>query len=147
MPNTVVEPAWIHVVAAVIWDSGDRILLARRPSHKHQGDKWEFPGGKVEQGEVAQVALARELAEELGLLAMPEAFYPFIQVRHCYTDKAIFLDVWSVRDFKGKPRGLEGQEIQWFTVSALTDLVFPEANLPILNKLKTVAQASKSGIS
>lgn len=61
------QASWIHVVAAVIYNSRQQILLAQRPLHKHQGGKWEFPGGKVESHETATLALKRELFEELGI--------------------------------------------------------------------------------
>lgn len=59
-----VESSWVHVVAAVIYNDRNQILLAQRPLHKHQGGKWEFPGGKVEPSESATTALKRELFEE-----------------------------------------------------------------------------------
>jgi 8-oxo-dGTP diphosphatase len=68
MPSTAPEASRLDVVAAVIRDAGGRVLLARRPDHKHQGGRWEFPGGKVEAGESLDAALARELEEELGLI-------------------------------------------------------------------------------
>lgn len=149
MPNTAVntsravedtqtqsEERWLHVVAAVIVNAtGDAILLARRPSNKHQGDKWEFPGGKVEAGENAEQALSRELEEELGILAEPTAMLPFTEVRHRYPDKNIWLDVWRVDDFSGEPHGREGQAVRWFAPAELAALDFPAANAPILAKL------------
>ena len=81
-PNIVAEHA-IHVVAAVLMRD-DRVLVAKRPSGSHQGDKWEFPGGKVEAAESPRVALARELDEELGVGV--EAARPLIRVRHDYAD-------------------------------------------------------------
>ena len=55
----------VHVAAAVIRGSDDRILIAKRAQDKHQGGLWEFPGGKVEPGERPEAALIRELREEL----------------------------------------------------------------------------------
>ncbi|WP_277252756.1 NUDIX domain-containing protein, partial [Neptunomonas phycophila] len=57
----------VHVAAAVIEDSNGLVFLAKRPDDKHQGGLWEFPGGKVEPGETPEVALIRELKEELGI--------------------------------------------------------------------------------
>ncbi len=142
MPNTVAEgkaAGWLHVVAAVIWrdcvGQPGQILLAKRPVGKHQGGKWEFPGGKVEKGEMATHALVRELLEELGIKAAPARLTPFVQVHHRYPDKSVFLDVWELRDFTGIPQGREGQDIGWFTLNELATLPFPAANLPILNAL------------
>ena len=61
------ESAVVHVVAAAIINSKGEVLLARRPPHAHQGGLWEFPGGKIENGEDVQQALVRELHEELGI--------------------------------------------------------------------------------
>lgn len=130
------DEQWLHVVAGVIFNAtADAILLARRPSNKHQGDKWEFPGGKVEAGEGVERALARELEEELGILIEVSAIAPFIEVRHRYPDKNILLDVWRVNDFSGEPHGREGQVVRWFSLAALADLEFPAANEPILTAL------------
>ena len=130
------EDQWLHVVAGVIFNTaGDAILLARRPSNKHQGDKWEFPGGKVEAGESAELALSRELEEELGSRPDSAALAPFIEVRHRYPNKNIFLDVWLVSNFSGEPYGREGQAVRWFALHELSTLEFPEANAPILEKL------------
>ena len=130
------DEQWLHVVAAVIFNAtGDAILLARRPSNKHQGDKWEFPGGKVEASESAEFALSRELEEELGIRADVAAMAPFVEVRHRYPDKNIFLDVWRVSDFSGEAYGREGQAVRWFALHELAELEFPAANAPILAKL------------
>lgn len=134
--SAVLGQRWLHVVAAVIRGADKCVLLARRPVHKHQGGKWEFPGGKVEQGEPAPVALARELLEELGILANPASMRPFVEVRHSYPDKHIWLDVWEITDFSGIPHGCEGQEVAWFSLDDLAVLEFPAANTPILAALK-----------
>ena len=61
----------LHVAAGVIRGANGHVLIAKRPMDKHQGGLWEFPGGKVEEGESAESALARELAEELGVAGVP----------------------------------------------------------------------------
>lgn len=120
----------IHVVAAVIRGREGKVLLAKRPAHLHQGNKWEFPGGKVEAGEAVEQALARELREELGIT--PVVSRPLIQVLHHYPDKSVFLDVWEVVAFSGQPAGREGQRIEWVEISALANYEFPDANVPIV---------------
>ncbi|CAD5375686.1 Mutator mutT protein (7,8-dihydro-8-oxoguanine-triphosphatase) / Thiamin-phosphate pyrophosphorylase-like protein [Pseudomonas sp. OF001] len=120
----------LHVAAAVIRGTDGRVLIARRPEHKHQGGLWEFPGGKVEAGEAVEVALARELHEELGIDVI--ASRPLIQVRHDYPDLAVLLDVHEVGAFTGEPHGREGQPLAWVAPRELPDYEFPEANRPIV---------------
>lgn len=124
---------YIHVVAAAI-KKDDKILLARRPPHLHQGDKWEFPGGKVETDETAEQALVRELREELNIT--PTSYRPLITVRHQYVDKNIKLDVWLVEEFEGEAEGKEGQLVIWVRHQDLGQYKFPEANKPVLPTLE-----------
>lgn len=122
----------IHVaVGAIVCD--DRVLLAKRGEHQHQGGLWEFPGGKVEASEDVQTALTRELKEELDIL--PTKISPLIQISHQYADKAVMLDVWRVEGFSGEPRGVEGQPLEWVAISDLRQIEFPAANKPIVSAL------------
>ncbi|MEE9352018.1 MAG: 8-oxo-dGTP diphosphatase MutT [Thiotrichaceae bacterium] len=124
----------LHVVAAVIYDTKkEHILIAKRPDEKHQGGKWEFPGGKVEAGEAAQIALQRELYEELGVQV--SVANPLIQINHQYSDKSIFLDVYEVFQFTGEAFGKEGQEVCWVKLDELATYTFPAANISILEAL------------
>jgi len=122
-----------HIVAAAIVRDG-KVLLARRHADAHQGGLWEFPGGKVEAGEDATVALARELDEELGICA--EVFTPLISIPYDYPDKSILLDVWRVDRFTGNPHGCEGQPLEWLAINALQQRDFPRANLPVITALQ-----------
>src|SRR5690554_3990427 len=100
----------VHVVAAVIRNAQQQILLALRPSDKHMGGLWEFPGGKCEANESPEQALMRELYEELGIVI--ENPQPLIQVRHDYPDLHVLLDVYEVRSFNGQAHGAEGQQVR-----------------------------------
>lgn len=124
----------IHVVAGVIYGSDHKILLAQRPPGKSFAGFWEFPGGKLEVGETPQMALHRELQEELDIEV--QTAHPFLQLEHVYTDRAIFLDVWEVRAFTGLPRGREGQNLRWVAVADLEQYQFPAANGAIVAALK-----------
>ena len=121
----------IHVAVGLIVNAQADVLLAKRAAHQHQGGLWEFPGGKVEAGEPVELALARELKEELAITVTKAR--PFIQVAHKYADKSVLLDVWLVSEFAGQAQGVEGQPLRWVPKSELTGYAFPEANLPILN--------------
>src|SRR5690554_771201 len=120
----------IHVIAAVIRDAQERILIAKRPEHVHQGGLWEFPGGKLEPDEGRLDGLVRELREELGI-TVTEA-RPMLDIRHDYPDKSVRLDVWLVTGFDGEAHGAEGQPVRWVAAAELDDYAFPAANAPIV---------------
>ncbi|QKX15689.1 8-oxo-dGTP diphosphatase MutT [Microbulbifer sp. YPW1] len=124
----------IHVAVGVILGADGRILLAKRPEHLHMGGRWEFPGGKVEEDESIQQAMARELKEELDIDV--KAMEPLIEVRHDYGDKQVFLDTWCITEFEGIERGVEGQELAWVSVAELSEYRFPDANQPIVTALQ-----------
>ena len=127
------QPGRIHVAVAAIMDDQRKVLLSKRPAHVHQGGLWEFPGGKLEDGEDLEQGLWRELHEELGIA--PVSARPLIRVVHDYPDKSVLLDVWRIDRFKGIPHGREGQQIEWVPVEKLSCYAFPAANLPIINAL------------
>lgn len=128
----------ITVVAAIIRGVDGRICLSKRPDHKHQGGRWEFPGGKVEAGESKARALARELDEELGMTQASST--PFMSIAHQYPDIHVTLHFREVRQWQGEPQGQEGQEVAWFTLSQLADLSFPAANQPVVTALQLPEQ-------
>lgn len=124
----------VRVVAGVIQSrSGNRVLIARRPTGKHQGGLWEFPGGKIEPGETPDAALARELAEELAISV--DRSEPFLVINHRYPDRLLVLDVWRVLAFSGTAIGNEGQEIAWVPIGDLAQRPFPAANQRIIAAL------------
>lgn len=125
----------IHVAVAVIIRE-DRVLIARRPDHVHQGGLLEFPGGKVEPGETVQQALVREIQEETGLQVPVTSLKPVIGIRHDYGDKRVFLDVWRTDAAMGEAEGREGQPVKWLAVGELRDDEFPAANRPIIRALQ-----------
>jgi 8-oxo-dGTP diphosphatase len=129
----------VHVAVGVVIDADDRILVARRPDHLHQGGLWEFPGGKVEPGESVAAALRRELREELAIEVAESQ--PLLTVEHDYGDKAVLLDVWCVRSFSGEPEGREGQPLRWVAAAELAGLAFPAANQPIVAAVEALLDA------
>ena len=124
----------VRVAVGVLRDSLGRVLIALRPSHKHQGDLWEFPGGKIEVGESAETALRRELSEELGVFVRRSV--PLVSVPFAYADKEVVLEVREVISFEGEPRGIEGQVIRWVSLGELASYQFPAANTPILRAVR-----------
>jgi len=123
----------VHVAVGVI-ARGDDIFITLRPDDVHQGGKWEFPGGKVEEGETVLQALRRELAEEVGITVNHSE--PVIVITHDYGDKQVKLDVHRVNDFTGEPHGKEEQASRWVNVKSLNANEFPEANIPIISALQ-----------
>lgn len=124
----------IEVVAGVIWSpQRDAVLLSRRHPDQHQGDRWEFPGGKIEAGETPAAALQRELREELSIDVTDTQLW--LQHQHDYADKQVALQFWHVNAFTGTPTGVEGQPLRWVKLAALTDYTFPAANQVVVEAL------------
>ena len=124
---------FIHVAAAAIINDKGEVLVSQRKQGAHLGGYWEFPGGKLEQGETLQAALSRELKEELDI--QPLSSRPLIRTRHRYPEKSVLLDVWKVESYRGQARGVEGQNIAWRGVSELDPMDFPPADTPIISAL------------
>ena len=127
-------PAPIHVVAGVLRDERGRVLLAHRPPGKHLAGLWEFPGGKVEEGEATVDALARELREETGVIV--ESARPLIGVPHAYPEKRILLDAWQVSAWSGTLHPHEGQRLAWIEPGALDRVQMPPADRPVVTALR-----------
>ncbi len=126
----------VHVAVGVVLDDARRILITRRAADSHQGGLWEFPGGKVEDGEALHRALARELREELGIAIGRTS--ALLEVRHDYGDKAVRLDVHVVWEFSGEARALEGQPLAWVAAEELPGYRFPAANAPIVEAVRAL---------
>ncbi|MDN3681540.1 8-oxo-dGTP diphosphatase MutT [Vibrio tapetis subsp. quintayensis] len=124
----------IHIAAGVIFNlEKTQVYITKRPEKAHKGGLWEFPGGKVEDGENASDAAVRELFEEIGIEVTQLALFQHLQ--HDYSDKSLEFDFFVVTEFKHQPYGKEGQLGQWVDIHQLTDFEFPEANIPVLNKV------------
>ena len=124
----------VRVVAAVIYDSLRRVLVAERPAGKSLAGCWEFPGGKVEEGESGEAALRRELREELGVQA--SALRPVFELKHEYPERHVDLSVWVVDAYSGVPAGLEGQSLRWESPAALRSIALLPADWPIVEWLE-----------
>jgi 8-oxo-dGTP diphosphatase len=124
----------IHVSVGVILNSAGQVLLSKRSKYVHQGDVWEFPGGKLMPGEDSEAALYREIFEELGLQIVKAR--PFIQLHYNYPGQSIILYVWLVLEWNGRPHSKEGQPVQWVDKMDLSKLEFPPANVMIIKALQ-----------
>ena len=126
----------LRVVAAALFDAGQRVLIAERPAGKHMAGWWEFPGGKVASGESDAQALVRELRDELGLDARPIA--EIMTLTHDYPDRVVDLVLWRA-SFDGEPRGLDGQQLKWVDCASLgTERMLP-ADRPFIAALQLVS--------
>jgi len=127
-------PKPVDVVCGVVWRNG-RYLLAQRPEGRIWAGWWEFPGGKIEAGESAAAAMARELQEELGIRVTRTD--PWLLKVFDYPHARVRLHFFHVRGWRGEPDGLEGQRLHWQT-SGETCSVGPllPANVPILRALE-----------
>ncbi len=122
-------PIW-RVSAGILSDAAGRVLIAQRPAGKHMAGWWEFPGGKAAEGESGAQALARELAEELGVRI--GRCHWLLQIRHDYADRIVELDVYVVADYQGEPGSLEGQTLKWVEPGALAAERLLPADRPIV---------------
>lgn len=123
----------IEVAAAVIQRPDGRFLLAQRPTGKVYAGYWEFPGGKVEVGEPAERALARELHEEIGIDV--RAAYPWITREYVYPHGHVRLNFFRVLEWSGDPHPREEQAIAWQAISGPMVSPMLPANAPVLASL------------
>src|SRR5206468_11898976 len=119
-----------RVAAAVIVRPDGDVLLAQRPPGKPYAGYWEFPGGKLEPGETAAAALARELHEELGLTV--ERAAPWIVQEFVYPHAHVELDFFRVFEWSGVPTGHDGQAFEWQTPGAFDVAPMLPANTRVM---------------
>jgi 8-oxo-dGTP diphosphatase len=124
----------VEVAVGVVFNTKGEILVAKRLPDQHQGDCWEFPGGKIEPGETIDIALKRELREEVGIEVLTHEHW--LDIAHDYADKKVRLIVHKVLSFSGEPKGCIGQIIQWIAPQALDTLKWPQANMAIVKALR-----------
>jgi 8-oxo-dGTP diphosphatase len=138
MAATVAEPAppLVLVAAVVLVDADGRVLLAQRPDGKSMAGLWEFPGGKVDQGETPEAALIRELREELGIDVAASCLAPFTFASHAYPDFHLLMPLYVCRKWSGIPLAREGQRLAWVRPARLVDYSMPPADKPLLAMLR-----------
>jgi len=124
------------VVAAALIDGDGRILMASRPAGKSMAGLWEFPGGKVHDGETPEIALVRELEEELGIDVTQSCLAPLAFASHDYDTFHLLMPLYAVRVWKGNPAAREGQDLKWVRAARLGDLPMPPADIPLVALLR-----------
>ena len=100
---------------AIVKNKRQKFLITRRQEGQHLAGKWEFPGGKVESGETFEVAMIRELKEEVGLIATDYVLFESLNFQ--YENLVLSLHFYLVNEFDGDATGLEGQQLKWVDFS------------------------------
>ena len=124
------------VVAVALIDTEGRVLLAQRPPGKSLAGLWEFPGGKVEPGEIPEAALIRELHEELGIETKSSCLAPLTFASHSYEDFHLLMPLFACRRWQGIPSPREGQALAWVRARDLRDYPMPPADIPLIPILR-----------
>lgn len=125
----------ITVSAVALVDEERRVLVAQRPEGKHMAGLWEFPGGKIEEGEAPEAALVRELKEELQIKVTRQDLKPISFVSHIYDEFQLLMLLYGCTRWYGKLKAVEHSDLKWTYVDALSRLPMPPADAPLLEPL------------
>jgi 8-oxo-dGTP diphosphatase len=124
------------VAACALIDADGRVLLARRPEGKPLAGLWEFPGGKVDDGETPEAALIRELKEELAIDVAESCLAPFAFASHGYEKFHLLMPLYLCRRWSGAVQAAEGQALAWVRPQKLADYPMPPADKPLVALLR-----------
>ncbi|MBA4490598.1 8-oxo-dGTP diphosphatase MutT [Paracoccus sp. S1E-3] len=122
----------VLVAAVALVDADGRVLLAQRPEGKSLAGLWEFPGGKVEQGETPEAALIRELHEELGIDTHASCLAPLTFASHSYEAFHLLMPLFICRRWTGIAVPREGQKLAWVRAKDLRSYEMPPADVPLI---------------
>lgn len=126
----------VLVSAVALIDRDGRILLAQRPEGKSMAGLWEFPGGKVETGETPEIALIRELKEELGINTWQSCLAPLTFASHQYESFHLLMPLYACRKWEGIVSPQEGQQVKWVKPADLRNYPMPAADVPMIPILR-----------
>ena len=124
------------VTAVALIDKDGRVLLAQRPEGKSLAGLWEFPGGKVEAGETPELALIRELEEELGINTWESCLAPLTFASHSYDDFHLLMPLFACRKWEGIPEPRENQVLKWVKPKDMGSYPMPPADIPLIATLR-----------
>ncbi len=124
------------VVACALVDADGRVLLTKRPPGKPLAGLWEFPGGKVHEGERPEAALIRELDEELGIDVTESCLAPLTFASHTYESFHLLMPLYVCRRWNGTVEAREGQELAWVRPARMGDYAMPPADEPLKAMLR-----------
>ena len=135
-------PTPVLVVAVAMIASDRRVLLQRRKLASEHGGLWEFPGGKVEPGESPQVAILREIEEEIGVMLDPAHLMPLTFASDVEAPpapkKTYVILLYTCRVWAGEAECRDGEEIRWFAPDALSALAMPPLDYPLADAVRKV---------
>ncbi len=126
----------VLVAAVALIDADGRVLIAERPEGRSMAGMWEFPGGKIEQGETPEAALIRELHEELGIETWASCLAPLSFASHAYPDFHLLMPLFACRRWQGIATPREGQRLRWVHARDLSRYPMPPADLPLIPILR-----------
>jgi 8-oxo-dGTP diphosphatase len=130
------ESALLLVVAAAMIDGEGRVLVQRRPEGRPMAGLWEFPGGKLEPGELPEAALIREIGEELGVTLAHEALVPAAFASEGLGTRHLLLLLYLVREWQGEPEARHASALRWEFPGELRALAMPPADEPLIGLLE-----------
>ena len=139
MPSTVTGAEGVPlvlVVAVALVDVDGRVLLTQRPPGKAMAGLWEFPGGKVHEGETPEAALIRELKEELDIDVAEACLAPLTFASHRYERFHLLMPLYVCRRWNGTLTPREGQALTWVRPARLDDYAMPPADKPLVAVLR-----------
>ena len=129
-------PPILLVAAVALVDVDGRVLIARRPEGKAMAGLWEFPGGKIEEGERPEDALIRELREELGIEVTNSCLAPLTFTSFTYENFHLLMPLFVCRRWNGTVEPREGQQLAWVKPLRLRDYPMPPADEPLIPMLR-----------
>lgn len=135
-PAAPVAKPILLVVACALVDVEGRVLLAQRPEGKSMAGLWEFPGGKLADGETPEAALIRELREELGIETREACLSPLFFASHAYEKFHLLMPLYICRKWEGRVTPREGQQLAWVRPQKLADYPMPPADIPLVALLR-----------